>query len=99
MGLRTSDSGLLRDKQTNHDCMFLLLYSVLTRVLCSSSGRQVLGPAQKEQRGSQEVTGRPAAEGEPDRHPGQLPGEGEPRSAHGGSRDEEGAGPLQEHCG
>nr|XP_020496673.1 hepatic leukemia factor-like isoform X1 [Labrus bergylta] len=62
-------------------------------------GRQVLGPAQKEQRGGQEVTGRPAAEGEPDRHPRRLPGEGERRTPHGGSGHEEGAGPLQEHCG
>lgn len=67
--------------------------------LLRSLGRAVLGPTPEEQRGGQEVTGRPQAEGEPDRYPGQLPGEGERRPARGGGRHEEGAGPLQKHSG
>lgn len=63
------------------------------------AGWQILGPAQEEQPGSQAVPGRQATEGEPDRHPSQLPGEGELGSAAGGGRPEERAWTHQERPG
>lgn len=62
-----------------------------------ATGRQVLEPAPKEQRGGQALAGRPAAEGEPDLGARRLPGAGERRPAPGGGRHAQGAGPLPEH--
>uniref|UniRef100_A0A7N4NNT1 Uncharacterized protein n=1 Tax=Sarcophilus harrisii TaxID=9305 RepID=A0A7N4NNT1_SARHA len=57
-------------------------------------GREVLEPALQEQRGSQALAGRAAAEGEPDLGAGGLPGEGERPAQTGGGRRSPGALPL-----
>ncbi|XP_033721850.1 thyrotroph embryonic factor isoform X1 [Tursiops truncatus] len=62
-----------------------------------SEGRKVLDETQEEQRGGQAVSGRPAPEGEPDHHPGGLPGEGEHSPADGGGGAAQGGGQVQDH--
>lgn len=64
-----------------------------------STGWQVLGTAQKEQRCCKAVTGRSQAEGEPDCHSRLFPGERERGAAFGGGGLEEGAWPLQKRYG